>query len=157
MSFLEWLQGLSFSVWVSESDTVWGYPAILTLHTIGFGVLVGANVVVDLRLLGVARSVRIASLRALFKPMWLGLIINAVTGVTLFMAAATEKGVQTVVYVKLTFIAAALVVMLRIRRMVIADEAVIDLLPASAGPLAIVSLILWTGAITAGRLMAYLH
>ena len=114
MSFLEWLQGLSFSVWVSESDTVWGYPAILTLHTIGFGILVGANVVVDLRLLGVARSVRIEALRALFGPMWLGLVINVLTGVTLFMAAATEKGVQTVFFVKLTFIAAALVVMLRI-------------------------------------------
>jgi hypothetical protein len=154
MTFLEWLQSLPFSVWVSESDTVWGYPAILTLHTIGFGVLVGANTVVNLRLLGVGRDVPLSSLRPLFRPMWVGLTINALTGATLFAAAATEKGTQTVFYVKLTLIAFALAVLLRIRRIVLNSDA----RPPRAGRrLAAASLVLWIGAITAGRLMAYLH
>ena len=154
MAFLEWLQSLPFSVWVSESDTVWGYPAILTLHTIGFGVLVGANTVVNLRLLGVGRDVPLSSLRPLFRPMWVGLTINALTGATLFAAAATEKGTQTVFYVKLTLIAFALAVLLRIRRIVLNPDG----RPPGAGRgLAAVSLVLWIGAITAGRLMAYLH
>lgn len=154
MGFLEWLQATSFAVWVAESDTVWGYPAILTLHTVGFAVLVGANAVVDLRLLGVAPDVPVASLRSFFRPMWMGLAVNALTGATLFAAAATEKGVQTVFYVKLALIALALLVLLRLRRIVLdASEAI----GATGRALALASLVLWTGAITAGRLMAYLH
>lgn len=154
MGFLEWLQATSFAVWVAESDTVWGYPAILTLHTVGFAVLVGANLIVDLRLLGIAPDVPIRSLRSFFRPMWLGLGVNALTGATLFAAAATEKGVQTVFYVKLTLIALALLVLLRVRRTVIEAPPAVG---TGTRSLALASIVLWIGAITAGRLMAYLH
>jgi hypothetical protein len=32
--------------------SIWGYPTVLTLHTMGLSVLVGASMMLDLRLLG---------------------------------------------------------------------------------------------------------
>jgi hypothetical protein len=157
MAFLEWLQGTSFAVWVAESDTIWGYPAVLTLHTVGFGILVGANTIVNLRLLGVGSAVPLSAMRGFFKPMWIGLVVNALTGATLFAAAATEKGLQTVFYVKLALILLALLVLRRIRAIVRGEAGASGSPGGGARVLAVTSLLLWTGAITAGRLMAYLH
>jgi len=41
-------------------------------HTFGLALLVGANAVVDLRLLGVARAIPLAPLKRLFRIMWIG-------------------------------------------------------------------------------------
>ena len=82
-----------------------------------------------------------------------------VLALVLFAAAATEKGTQTVFYVKLTLIALALTVLMRIRRIVFDEHATEarDPRPERRPALALTSLVLWVGAITAGRLMAYLH
>src|SRR5688572_2935656 len=63
MSFLIWLQESPFGLWVAES--IWAYPIILTLHTVGFGVLVGTSAFLDLRLLGVGAGVPLAPLEIL--------------------------------------------------------------------------------------------
>jgi hypothetical protein len=52
MEFLSSLEGSAFGTWLRESGSIWAYPAVLTLHTMGLGVLVGASTVLDLRLLG---------------------------------------------------------------------------------------------------------
>jgi hypothetical protein len=42
---------------VRESRSIWAYPTILTLHTVGLALLAGLSIAVDLRMLGVARRV----------------------------------------------------------------------------------------------------
>ena len=74
----------------------------------------------------------------------------------LFASDATTKARQPVFYIKLTLIALALVVTAMIGRTVDRGPA---LRAAGSGPgkrLAALSLLLWAGAVTAGRLMAYL-
>jgi hypothetical protein len=40
----------AFSTWLLQSDSIWGYPTVLTLHTLGMMVLVGGGaLVVNLR------------------------------------------------------------------------------------------------------------
>jgi hypothetical protein len=157
-SFPVWLENSGVGVWTRESPSIWAYPTVLTLHTIGLGVLVGANAIIDLRLLGFARRLPLPSLAPLYRFMWAGFTINAVTGVLLFTANATTKATQPVFYVKLALIAAALVSTAAIRRAVAHDRSP----PRDTAPvtsprrLAMLSLVLWTGAIAAGRLMAYL-
>ena len=153
-----WLEGSAVGVWTRESPSIWAYPTVLTLHTVGLGVLVGANAVIDFRLLGFAPRLPIPSLAPLYRFMWAGFVINAATGVMLFASAATTKAKQPVFYIKLTLIALALVVTAVIRRTGERGPALHDADP-SAGPgrrLAALSLLLWAGAVTAGRLMAYL-
>ena len=160
--FFAWLEGTGLATWTRESTSIWAYPTILTLHTIGLGIVVGGSAVINLRLLGFAPRIPIASLRPLFRVIWWAFALNAVTGVLLFMSDATTKSHQRVFYVKLTLIALALWTTTATRKMVEASPADLyappDLTvgPTNAKRVALVSLLLWTGAIVAGRLMAYL-
>ena len=135
------IEGSTLAAWVRESPSIWAYATILTLHTVGLAIVVGANVVVDLRLLGWATAIPLTALRAVFPIMWAGFAIN--------FADATTKSVQTVFYVKLTCITLALIVARTISKRLRQQD---DRLRAFA----IASLFLWAGAIVAGRLMAYL-
>src|SRR5438876_4198117 len=92
MGVLVWLESLPLSVWVHESPSVWAQSTVLTLHTMGMGVLVGASWVLDLRLLGISRNVPLSAFRWVFGAVAVGLIVNVVTGVLLFMTRATMMG-----------------------------------------------------------------
>src|SRR2546428_928814 len=59
------------------------YPTVLTLHTVGLGVLVGANAIIDWRLLGFAPRLPLPSLAPLYRFMWAGFAINTITAVLL--------------------------------------------------------------------------
>jgi hypothetical protein len=156
--FAVWLEGSAVGVWTRESPSIWAYPTVLTLHTVGLGVLVGANAVIDFRLLGFAPRLPIPSLSPLYRFMWAGFAVNAVTGVMLFASNATTKAKQPVFYIKLTLIVLALVLTAVIRRTVERGPALrdADLSSRPVRRLAALSLLLWAGAVTAGRLMAYL-
>ena len=156
---LAWLEGTTLATWTRASTSIWAYPTILTLHTIGLGIVVGANVVVDLRLLGFGPGIPSCSLRPLFRIVWWAFVLNAITGVILFMADATTKATQVVFYLKLTLIALALWNTVLARRVILQRPDALNSATAEAPRhicLAVVSLLLWAGAITAGRLMAYL-
>jgi len=150
------IEGSALAVWTRESPSIWGYPTILTLHTFGLAFVVGANAVVNFALLGFAPRIPIPTLRQLFPIMWWAFALNFVTGVLLFMSDATTKAGQWVFYVKLALIAVALFVARSeskaLRRQ---GDAVVNV-PANLRTLALVSLVVWTGAIVAGRLLAYL-
>ena len=151
------IEGGALATWTRESPSLWAYPTILTLHTFGLAVLVGASAVIDFRLLGVAPRIPVPSLRQVFPVMWWAFALNFATGVLLFMANATTKGAQWVFYVKLALIALATIVMWAMaKRVDRAGESADDAVAPSLRPLAVLSLVLWTGAIIAGRLLAYL-
>jgi hypothetical protein len=158
IDFAKWLEASALGVWTRESPSIWAYPTVLTLHTVGLGVLVGANAVIDFRLLGFAPRLPIPSLAPLYRFMWAGFAINAVSGVMLFASDATAKARQPVFYIKLTLIAVALMVTAVLRRTVERAPAPGDagVSRGSGGRLAALSLLLWAGVIIAGRLMAYL-
>ena len=121
--------------------------------------IVGPNAVLDLKILGAGARLPIDALRPVFRVMLIGFVINASTGLVLFVSEAADKGLLWVFYVKLSFIALALITASRTRRLIFgADGATtVTEIPVSAKALAILSLILWSGAIAAGRLMAYVH
>ena len=119
--FLVSLENLAISTWLRESGSVWAYPTVLTAHTLGMGILVGANAALDLRLLGVAPEVPLGPMAVLYRPFWIGVAVSAATGVMLFCADATTKGTTTVFFVKLGFIALALIVA-RVQRRLVFDR-----------------------------------
>jgi hypothetical protein len=153
--FLLRLQESDFGVWVSSAPTLLAYPTILMLHTVGLAMIVGPAWVLDMRLLGVGMRLPIETLRGAFRIMWIGFIINASTGIALFISEADEKGMKWIFWLKLLSIALALIVTSRLKRVVFGESRVADAVPPQAKRLAISSLALWFVAITAGRLMAY--
>ena len=157
MEFLDWLQNTALATWISQSDSIWVYPAVLTLHTIGLGILVGINTAVDLRILGFAPSVPLAPMEKYFPLMWGGFWINAISGFALFAASAATKGTQPIFYVKLGLILLGVLNLRLLRSTVFHKPTAITTgdAPPKAKLLALASLAIWLGAIVAGRLMAY--
>jgi len=137
-----------------ESPDVWAFPTILTLHTTGMAVLVGASWLLDLRLLGISRTTPLSAYRWVFPAITVGLIINLVTGVLLFIKNATTWGTAVPFGVKMLLVVVSVVLLLPIRKYVNSGE--VGEIGGNARLLAIASILAWTGAVTAGRLLAYL-
>jgi len=120
--------------------------------------LVGANAVVDLRLLGVARAIPLAPLKRLFRIMWIGFAMNAVTGILLVLAYPTKSLTNPDFYIKLALIGFAIWVMQKLNVQVFQDSNLSEAdMIARGATLAKFSIFLWFGAITAGRLLAYTY
>lgn len=157
MDLFTWLEGSALSVWVREAPTIWAFATIITLHTFGMGVLVGANAVLDLRLLGIARGIPLGSMRTLFTVMWAGFWLNLVTGSILFAADATTRGPSVLFWAKIAFVAVGVLTIVRIRRDIYGESADPVVVSSTAKRLAVVSLLAWVAAITSGRLLAYVQ
>jgi hypothetical protein len=157
MPFLQWLERLSLSTWIREGGSMWGYPTILFLHTVGLGFLAGLSVAMALRILGVASRLPLTPFEKFYPLMWAGFWVNAISGILLLMADATTKAINPVFYIKIGFTLVAVIVLIFLHRRFFNDP-MLDQKPVSGKgkALAVVSLICWAGAITAGRLMAYI-
>ena len=148
------LEASTFSTWLRESPSVWAYPTILTLHTLGLGVLVGANWMVDLRVLGVGRALPLGLLSRAFPIMWAGFWVNAISGVLLFVADPA-KAATTIFMWKLAIIAVGVAFVLLLKRRVYGRGVEMDRASLGVKTVAAVSLMLWIAAIATGRWMAY--
>lgn len=149
------LQQSGLSVWLRESESIWALPTILTLHTLGLGVLVGAAFAFDLRVLGMGRSIPLVPFGTLFRIMWTGFWINAVTGVMLFMSDAVRKSTSPTFLAKMAFVALGVVTLVLLKRHVYGKDASPDGVSSTAKWLALASIVVWCAAIGAGRLLAY--
>jgi hypothetical protein len=133
------------SRWLRESQSIFGFYFILLFHTIGMSLVVGANAVVDLRILGVAKDIPLQPLKRLFAIMWTGLGINVTTGLLLLTAYPTKALTNPDFYIKLTFIGLAVFTMYRMN-----EAAMI----AKGKIMARLSLLFWIGAVGSGRLLS---
>jgi len=157
MNFLNALEQMPFSVWVRESSSIWAFPTFLVLHTIGMSIVAGLSAMIDLALLGFWPKAPVKQLARLYPLMWFGFGINAVTGTVLLVADAASKLTNWDFYVKMAFVFGGMGILYIMRKRVFGDPQ-LDHAPVngSAKRLAWLSLICWFGAITAGRLLAYL-
>jgi len=133
------------------------YPTAEILHILGFVLLVGSIVALDLRLLGAGRAIPIQPMAQLLLPISrVGFVLAVCMGFLLFSADAAHVVGNPAFQAKLLLITAAL----------------INIAVAHAGPwrraaiwrteasgsaklTALLSLLLWIAAICAGRLIAY--
>ena len=60
--FFVWLEATSLSTWIRESTSVWAFPTILSVHTVGMGFVAGLNAAVAFRILGFAPAVPLLEL-----------------------------------------------------------------------------------------------
>ena len=133
------------------------YPAVEILHILGFVVLVGSMLALDLRLLGLGRAIPIQPMAQLLLPLSrFGFLLAISMGLLLFSADAAHVVRNPAFQTKLLLIAAALANILIAhvgpwRRVALwhADAS------GGAKVTALVSLLLWLSAVCAGRLIAY--
>ena len=156
MDFLKGLEESGLGTWVRQSNSLFAFPGILFCHTLGMALVAGTSSLISLRILGIAPEVPMQALDRLYPYMWGGFWLNAVSGILLFVPEATTKAISPVFYTKMTFIAIALTLMVRIRTRLLRDplfgKGVVQM---NAKILAWAAILCWLGAITAGRLLAY--
>jgi hypothetical protein len=143
-------------MWIRDTPSLFGYWFILTLHAIGMTMLVGANAILDLRLLGVARDLPITPLKKIYPVMWTGFWVQVISGLLLIIAFPTKALTNPVFYTKLGLIAFAMAMMVRLKRRIFDDSSLNDegMMIKGRTP-AMWSLVCWVGAMTAGRFLAY--
>jgi hypothetical protein len=143
------------STWIRQSTSVFGFYFILLFHTFGLSMLVGANAVVDLRILGIGSALPLKPFERLFRVMWVGLGINITTGLLLLTGYPTQALTNPVFYVKLTFIGLSLITLRRIYLGVFGDASLTEVAMIAKGKtLAKWSLFLWFCSIMCGRLLS---
>lgn len=157
MELLQWIEGTALAEWVRIS--AWGYPIMLMLHSVGLAIVVGLAVAIDLRLLGRFRTIPFVSLRTFFAIAWVGFLVNLMSGLALFSSQATTYVTNVPFLTKMAFVLAGAATVgylqpavARIGEAYGADSVV----PSGAKTAAVVSLVVWAGAMITGRLIAYL-
>jgi hypothetical protein len=155
-----WLEELEGSaVGTAMRDSLWLYPAVETIHLLGLATVVGCAAAFDLRLLGVSRHLPArATARHLLTFARAGFVVAAGSGALLFSADATAIAANPAFRWKLALIAIAGLNALRFhlgpfRAAEGWDRGLPTPLPARIA--AVISLTVWAGAVTAGRLIAY--
>jgi hypothetical protein len=159
--FLAFIEAGDLSNWIRGSESIFAFPAIITLHTLGMGFLAGGSAAIDLRVLGVAPGISLKAMARFLPLLWLAFAVNAVSGVLLLIAYPTKALTNPIFYIKLSLIALAVWLVFHIGRTVLrAPESGPGAAPAPpphARLLAATSLAAWIALITAGRLLAYTH
>jgi len=157
VDYLTWLQDNAFITWVRESESLLGYTLYLAFHTIGMVFLVGPNLLMAARVLGLAPDLPIAPMRPLRGFMTVGLWITVITGSVLFATAPVGYVHNVVFIVKIAAIVGALV-LLRAAMHQLFDRSIdpdAEPVPMKTKRLMAATLALWLIAVVAGRLTAY--
>lgn len=157
LSWLAIVEQTPLAVWMRESPSLFAFPFILYLHTLGLAMLAGLSVGLDCSVLAARTWPQRLSLVGLYRTMWLGFGINALSGVVLLVAYPAKALTNWLFFVKLLLIVGAVIVLERMRSDAVGALAGDGRVSARARGLAVVSLLLWTGTILAGRLLAYTH
>lgn len=132
----------------------WGYAAVSGAHILGIALLVGAVLPLNLRLLGLWRTIpRADLLRVLVPVAATGLTLAVVTGILLFSVRAQEYAGTGYLQVKLALVFVGILSAVMIHR-----SYGLMLEGASRGQLtchALISIGCWLGALACGRLIAF--
>jgi len=152
----DWLEHTDLSMWV-RGDSMLAFPSILTVHVLGTGFLAGTSSVIALRILGFARQVPLGLLEKFYPILWVALAGNVVSGTLLLIGYPYKAFTNPLFYVKLTFIALAIYLVVKIRNDVLRNPQGDRRreLWKRARFLAGLSLASWMGTIAAGRFLAY--
>ena len=154
LPFFQWCENTSFVATLREIR--WLVPAIEAVHVMGFTLIGGAVLLVNLRLLGVGLRHQPVAQVARDAERWLliSLVVILPTGSALFMTEATKCYFYLAFWVKMAAFFLALVFTFTVHRSVaMADETRVS--PRLSKLVAWVSLSLWSCVGIAGRLIGF--
>ena len=158
LSFAQWIQSIGFLAAIRESSLV--YPVIMTTHLSCIAVFGGMILMTDMRLLGLALTqYSVTEVVSALRP-WkrVGFVIMVTMGLLLACSEAEKYYRIPYFWFKMGLLALVGVHALIFRPTVYNNTEEIDRapsLPGRAKAAAVLSLVLWTGVLTMGRLIGY--
>jgi hypothetical protein len=151
LPFFQWCEASWLGAAIRNSQ--WLFPVIESVHLLGLALMGGIVLLVDMRLLGVGVQKKSAAALARDVEPWLigSLTVMLATGLLLYVSEPTKLYYNGAFWMKMEFLAAAIVYTFTIRRMALA---------AGPGPLwarliAIISIALWSGVGVGGRAIGF--
>lgn len=155
---LSWLESTPYAEWIQIS--LYGWAINLTFHALGTATVIGIIIVTGLRLLGLFQPLPYTLLYKLLGLAWFGVAVNVFTGFSLFMSNATHYVFDDITFIiKMTFVFSGIATIWYTQKVIKRDAATWEATGtvSSLGvKLAIGSFVIWTCAMIAGRLVAYL-
>lgn len=154
---LEWLENTPFAAWVRED--VWGWPVALTLHAFGTALVVGFILIIGLRLLGFFKMIPYTSLSRLFPVIWAALLLQFLSGFTLWMAKPTRYVADGAFMLKFSLIVVGIILTLQFYRTINLEAATWEAhgaVSARGVRFVAAALLVWGSVLVAGRLTGYL-
>lgn len=135
----------------------YAYPLINALHIMAIGVVFSAVILMDLRILGVVRSVtRAPFLHLMREAIAVAFPIVVATGLLLFSVRAQQYATNSAFQLKLMLLVLAGINLAAFRRMMV-EPATDDIdYDGTAKAMAALSLALWTGIVLAGRFIGFI-
>lgn len=133
------------------------YPVVSTLHILGIGLLAGAIMTLDLRIIGIIKRVTIADLAPLLSRVaGVGLLLAILTGIALFSVQPSHYLGNDAFLLKVSLVALGIINVILVHRSAGWKSALLGL--GASTPLkllASVSLLIWLAALFAGRWIAF--
>ena len=152
------IEGLAIAKAMREE--LWLYPAVEIVHIVGFTMLVGSVVMFDLRVLGISRGISVRALARHLLPWSLAALLLIVpTGLMMFSAHADDFISNRAFQVKMGLLLAAGINAAVFHTGPYTTVAQWDTgppAPWSARASVALSIAIWVGIISCGRLLAYL-
>ena len=153
----QWIEDSAVAEYIRVS--AFGYPAMITLHSLGLAIMVGLSVVLSLRVLGFFGTIPYPSLYRLLKVAWVGFIVNFISGGLLFAAQATTYMTDVTFLLKMSLVIIGAILVGILQSMV--KKGVTEWRPGEPAPtaakvVAALAIVAWTGGMVTGRLIAYL-
>ncbi len=140
-------------------DSAWTWPTLETLHFIGLCLLMGALLVMDLRLIGFERAIPLKAVHSLMPLAIGGFVINLVTGVLFVFGDPHRYGINLAFQLKMLLVLlAGLNFWLYYAKVEprLATLGPTDATPPLAKTVGAVSLVVWFGVLAFGRLIPYI-
>jgi hypothetical protein len=149
--FFKWLVNSPWSRFINSYE--WVFPAVQSLHFIGFAMSIGTIAITDLRLLGLGmRRQAPAELAADLAP-WtrVGIAVMLTTGFLMFSTDAVAYHNNPSFQFKMVCLMLALLFHFTLHRRAVRS----GVPPIAAKLAAAMSLLLWTAVVAGGRMIAF--
>lgn len=150
------LESTSLALWVKES---WGWPLALTLHAFGSATIVGFSFIIFLRSFGLLQTIPPPALISLLPYIWACVLLQACSGFLLWLTKPGRYLEAGVFGVKLALIIGGIAATLYVQRALkqeAAEWASSGTISARGMRLILMTALIWSGVLIAGRLTAYL-
>jgi uncharacterized membrane protein len=152
---IAWMTSTAVAGYVNRIPWVW--PASETFHFIGLSLLFGILLLVNLRMLGMAKLLSFVDLHRLLPWGLLGFGLNLITGMLFFIGTPEQYTANVAFFWKMAFLMLAGI---NVLYLTVFDEAW-NLGPADNAPLrakvfAALAIFLWVGVIFFGRMLPFL-
>jgi len=155
MSALDWI-AINIGIWVYE--LAWAFPIMEALHFFGLCLMLGALLIVDLRLMGYNRAVPMVSTHDLLPIIVIGFGVNLLTGIGMFASDPHRYAFNTAFLLKMLLVVLAGVNALyhQTKLVQVMDGwGENEVIPTNAKVVGALSLLFWFAVLCYGRLIPY--